>query len=63
VKQKLLDVAWEDASSDFGYRDSRGGRVLLELAPVPSWHKLWFRRRQGGEPAFAGPPPLPMGFD
>jgi hypothetical protein len=40
VKQKLLEVAWEDESSDFGYRDSRGGRVLLELAPVPSWHKL-----------------------
>ena len=27
----------------FGYRDPRGGRALLELAPVPSWHELQFR--------------------
>ncbi len=25
---------------DFAYRDPRGGRALLELAPVPSWHEL-----------------------
>ena len=33
-----------DEASDFGYRDPRGGRALLELAPVPSWHELQFRR-------------------
>jgi hypothetical protein len=44
VKDDLLEVAWDDQSSDFGYRDPRGGRALLELAPVPSWHELQFRR-------------------
>ena len=24
--------------------DPRGGRALLELAPVPSWHELQYRR-------------------
>ena len=39
------DVAWDEESGDFGYRDPRdGGRALLELAPVPSWHELQFRR-------------------
>ena len=45
VKENLLEVAWDDEVSDFGYRDPRGGRALLELAPVPSWHELQFRRR------------------
>jgi hypothetical protein len=44
VKDNLLEVAWDEASSDFGYRDPRGGRALLELAPVPSWHELQYRR-------------------
>jgi hypothetical protein len=45
VKASLLDVAWDEESGDFGYRDPRdGGRALLELAPVPSWHELQFRR-------------------
>ena len=44
VKDGLLDVDWNDESADFGYRDPRGGRALLELAPVPSWHELQFRR-------------------
>ena len=44
VKEGLLEVAWDDEISDFGYRDPRGGRALLELAPVPSWHELQFRR-------------------
>ena len=44
VKQDLLEVAWDDESSDFGYRDPQGDRALLELAPVPSWHELQFRR-------------------
>jgi hypothetical protein len=43
VKEGLLEVAWEDDAADFGYRDPNGGRALLELAPVPSWHELQFR--------------------
>jgi hypothetical protein len=45
VKEGLLEVAFDGSSGDFGYRDPRGGeRTLLELAPVPSWHELQFRR-------------------
>jgi hypothetical protein len=44
VKENLLEVAWDDDASDFGYRDPKGGRALLELAPVPSWHEVQFRR-------------------
>jgi hypothetical protein len=44
VKEGLLEVAFDDTNGDFGYRDPRGGRALLELAPVPSWHDLQFRR-------------------
>ena len=44
VKEGVLEVAWDDASADFGYRDPGGGRALLELAPVPSWHDVQFRR-------------------
>jgi len=33
VKENLLEVAWDEHSSEFGYRDPRGGRALLELAP------------------------------
>ena len=44
VKENLLEVAWDDETADFTYRDPRGGRALLELAPVPSWHDLQFRR-------------------
>ena len=44
VKEGLLEPAWDDEASEFGYRDPRGGRALLELAPVPSWHELQFRR-------------------
>jgi hypothetical protein len=44
VKEGLLEVAWDEDSSDFAYRDPRGGRALLELAPVPSWHELQFRK-------------------
>jgi hypothetical protein len=43
VKEGLLEVAWDDEAADFGYRDPRGGRALLELAPVPSWHEMQFR--------------------
>jgi len=44
VKEGLLEVAWDEQASDFAYRDPRGGRALLELAPVPSWHELQFKR-------------------
>jgi hypothetical protein len=44
VKEGLLDVAWDDDTREFAYADPRGGRALLELAPVPSWHELMFRR-------------------
>jgi len=44
VKEGLLEVAWDEQSGDFGYAEPRGGRALLELAPVPSWHALQFRR-------------------
>ena len=43
VKESLLEVVWDDESSEFAYRDPRGGRALLELAPVPSWHELQYR--------------------
>jgi hypothetical protein len=44
VKEGRLEVAWDDNASDFAYRDPHGDRALLELAPVPSWHELQFRR-------------------
>jgi hypothetical protein len=44
VKEGLLEVAWDDSQADFAYADPNGGRALLELAPVPSWHELQFRR-------------------
>jgi hypothetical protein len=43
VKDDLLEIAWDEETGDFGYRDPDGGRALLELAPVPSWHELQFR--------------------
>ena len=44
VKENLLEVSFDEDSTEFGYRDPRGDRALLELAPVPSWHELQFRR-------------------
>ena len=45
VKEGLLEVAWDEGTGDFAYRDPRGGgRALLELAPVPSWHELQFKK-------------------
>jgi hypothetical protein len=43
VKNGLLEVVWDEVTGDFAYRDPRGDRALLELAPVPSWHDLQFR--------------------
>jgi hypothetical protein len=44
VKVGKLEVAWDERSGDFGYRDPDGGRALLDLAPIPSWHDQQFRR-------------------
>ena len=44
VKEGLLEVDFDEREAEFGYRDPRGDRPLLELAPVPSWHELQFRR-------------------
>jgi hypothetical protein len=44
VKEHLLEVAWDDDSAEFTYRDPAGHRALLEVAPVPSWHELQYRR-------------------
>ena len=44
VKEGLLEVAWDEQTGDFAYRDPRGDRALLELLPVPSWHDMQFRR-------------------
>ena len=44
VKEGLLEVSWDEEVADFGYSDPNGDRALLELAPVPSWHELQFRR-------------------
>jgi hypothetical protein len=44
VKEGLLEVDWDEVEAEFGYRDPRGDRALLELAPVPSWHDVQFKR-------------------
>jgi hypothetical protein len=44
VKEGLLEIAWDDETSDYAYRDPRGDQPLLEVAPVPSWHELQFKR-------------------
>jgi len=44
VKEGLLEVVWDDTAGDFAYRDPRGDRALQDIAPVPSWHELQFRR-------------------
>ena len=44
VKRSALDVVWDDGEAEFAYQHPGGGRPLLELAPVPSWHELQFRQ-------------------
>ena len=44
VKEDLLEVSFDEATGDFGYAEPEGGRALLELAPVPSWRALQFKR-------------------
>jgi len=43
VKRGALEVVWDDRCREFAYQDPAGGRPLLELAPVPSWHELQFK--------------------
>ena len=44
VKRGALDVVWDEDDAEFAYQHpGGGGRPLLELAPVPSWHELQFR--------------------
>lgn len=44
VKRGALDVVWDEDDAEFAYQHpGGGGRPLLELAPVPSWHELQFK--------------------
>jgi len=43
VKRGALEVVWDDLEAEFAYQHPGGGRPLLELAPVPSWHELQFK--------------------
>jgi hypothetical protein len=44
VKRGALEVIWDEDDAEFAYQHpGGGGRPLLELAPVPSWHELQFR--------------------
>ena len=43
VKRGAFEVAWDESEAEFAYQHPGGGRPLLELAPVPSWHELQFR--------------------
>src|SRR5207237_8990689 len=43
VKRGALEVIWDENEAEFAYQHPGGGRPLLELAPVPSWHELQSR--------------------
>ena len=43
VKRGALEIVWEEQEAEFAYQHPGGGRPLLELAPVPSWHELQFK--------------------
>src|SRR3954454_19567372 len=44
VRRGALEVRWDEDEAEFAYQPpGGGGRPLLELAPVPSWHELQFR--------------------
>ena len=45
VKESLLEVVWDEDELRVRLPRPQGGRALLELAPVPSWHELQFRSR------------------
>jgi hypothetical protein len=42
VKRGALEIVWEENEAEFAYQHPGGGRPLLELAPIPSWHELQF---------------------
>ena len=45
VKRGALEVVWDETEAEFAYQHpGGGGRPLLELAPVPSWHELQFKQ-------------------
>jgi hypothetical protein len=45
VKRGALEVVWDESDAEFAYQHpGGGGRPLLELAPVPSWHELQFKQ-------------------
>jgi hypothetical protein len=44
VKRGALEVVWDDTEDEFAYQHPGGGRPLLALAPVPSWHALQFKQ-------------------
>jgi hypothetical protein len=43
VKRGALEIVWEEHEAEFAYQHPGGGRPLLELAPIPSWHELQYR--------------------
>jgi hypothetical protein len=44
VKRGALEVVWDESDAEFAYQHpGGGGRPLLELAPVPSWHEVQFK--------------------
>jgi hypothetical protein len=45
VKRSALEVVWDEDEAEFAYQHpGGGGRPLLELAPVPSWHELQYKQ-------------------
>ena len=45
VKRGALEGTWDDSEAEFAYQHpGGGGRPLLELAPVPSWHELQYKQ-------------------
>jgi len=43
VKRGALEIVWDESEAEFAYQHPGGGRPLLELAPVPSWHELQYK--------------------
>jgi hypothetical protein len=43
VKRGALEIVWDDGDAEFAYQHPDGGRPLLELAPIPSWHELQYK--------------------
>ena len=43
VKLGLLEATWEESTGEFIYSDPKGKTALLDVAPVPSWHKFQYK--------------------